>query len=333
MSRVRKFNKILLLAFVGIVIGIFLVPRTSVYGVLWSSIERMAAAQGVGLNCTDPKFHFTSIETGPCNIRAKAFGVSAEFLSVSLVGLFPPRAAIATRIFNEDCNAEFSSSSFLVKRCGFDVTEVPQLVGLGFTAGRVLFTGALQLAKLTNNTSSGSGAASPEYITGAFEGYGIEHPTLSTSKLGFGSQARFVVIPAFSHGAMKGNLRVSGTEQELIFSDLSTSIVKATSARVSQRKFAKPTDAAFSSNETLQAAALFGNIDFQLIGSGITQYGPLVRALAQGDVSQGYISHGDGVQTPSASSEAADDQNRYTAVISGTLGNPSFRVLKSTKPR
>ncbi len=332
MSRFPKIKKIFILALIGIVIGVALVPRARLDGLLWSTLERMAASQGIALSCSNPKFGLTSVATGPCNLRFKAIGVSAEFLKVAVVGVFSPRVALTTRIFGENCEAEVSSTDIVVKNCGFLVTEVPQLVGFGFSGGRISFNGTAKFLNASDESKNESQANSLEFVTASFTGSDIDHPTLSTSKLGFGNQAKVIMIPAFSDGAISGHVKIGSEQTEVLFSELSSSIVRASSARFAQRRV---------NRGSRHEMALVGNVDFQLIGTGVAQYGPLLQAFAQGDLSASASDEPNPLanETPSDKDiqqhrEAAEDiQHRYTALISGTARNPSFRVLKSSIPR
>lgn len=288
-------KKVVALVLAGIVVGLLLVPKRSIDLLLWSKLERSAAAQGVSLSCEDPSFGLLGIDTGRCIVRRGLFGVELKFVRLKIAGLLPPRARFETEAFARPCTGELSIGTVNVSQCGVALATLPQLAALGFTDGFVTFSGVGE--RLENGTTT---------VNVSAQGERIEHPNMTSFRLGLRSNSPTAMIPAFSKGAFNSRYRASfppstGGEHQLQIQSIATSLATGSNGE-------------FSLTPT---GTLSGGLDFALSGDGERQFGALLEAFA----------------TPRGTDSSSPSPDRigakgYTLSVSGTARNPSLRVLK-----
>jgi len=290
-------KKIVIVLMLGIIAGIALVPKAIIHETLWSSVEAQAARAGINLHCTEPQFGFRSLNTGPCTMKYGLLGVEIKSFTAALAGITPFTVAADAEIFGDSCSLSATDSSIAIKRCKAFVNTVPQLLGFGFTAGELMVSGTV------NKPQKGArlGTANIQFAID-----NLTHPTLTTTKLGFGAQARILFIPAFSAGKMNGSLSAAGDTWKILVPELSSSVMQASNIEV--------TGGAESNSK------LSGTLKFSLLGDGIRQYGPLIDAL---------VSKSETAQAEDLGAFA----KFYQLIISGTNARPQFRVLKISNTR
>jgi len=296
MSRRKKIVIVLML---GIIAGIALVPKAIIHETLWSSVEAQAARAGINLHCTEPQFGFRSLNTGPCTMKYGVLGVEIKSFTAALAGITPFTVAADAEIFGDSCSISATGSSISITRCKAFVNTVPQLLGFGFTAGELMVSGTV------NKPQKGA------QIGNANIGFLIEnlnHPALTTTKLGFGAKARVLLIPAFSAAKMNGTFISTGDTWKIVVPELSASVMQASNIEV--------TGGAESNSE------LSGTAKFSLLGDGIRQYGPLIDALV-----------GKSETAQAEDLGAGESAKFYQLIISGNNARPQFRVLKISNTR
>ncbi len=288
-------KRVLALLVVGIVAGILLVPKRTIDLLLWSKLERSAASQGVSLSCEEPSFGFLGVNTGRCIVRRGLFGVELKFVRLRIAGLLPPRARFETEAFARPCTGEVSLSAVNISTCGVALATLPQLAALGFTDGFITFSGVGE--RLENGTTT---------VDVSAQGERIEHPNMTTFRLGLRSNSPTAMIPAFYKGAFNSRYRASfhpstGGEHQLQIQSIATSLATGSNGEFS----------------LASTGALSGGLDFALSGDGTRQFGSLLEAFA--------TPRGTDSSSPSLERSGATG---YTLSISGTARNPSLRVLK-----
>lgn len=303
-----RTKKVIGLGLVGLIIGLLMVPKALLHEALWSSIESSLASNGIVLRCSSPHFSLRGVSTAGCQVRYKVFGAELERAEARLVGLFPPTAHVSMRAFNEDCDVHLSRGRVDISNCGLQAELIPQLAGLGFTKGRLLLKGTIVERTPSSDPIAQSKAQRVYDINASISGSGIDHPTMTTSRLGFGTNAPMVMIPAFEDGSIEAVLAFSPEERRVEIKRVSSSLVDFSAGTFIEKVGVHDG----------QSSGLRGSIGMKLTPAGMTQFGPLVDAMAQ---------------SPSAQSPLAGSPTTaggaYQLVASGTFARPSFRVLKS----